>query len=506
MDSKQAEHVIAKVREKQSQAAGSQHSPMVGGGGSSYPDITKYKYLPRTIGKPGDPVSGGTTSPYHYEAQPGGLKSLLQHGTPSARDAARSVGGKPSRGSGFGGRFGMGDRSGGPKSNMGIFSVPGWWKNKLPSGYVQPGAEKRSLDRGRVFGPASGSFADAANALSRVPVSDVAQGAGAGLFGAGLKPFLHELATRDVAFNINPKGGKISPTVNSKSTLQAFMNVMKKQKPRLGKGALIGGGLAAALSALLGKEASEKQGMSVVEGMQEQLQKQLRSSAMRDILGTALLGAGVAGTARGGQGLWNLINRSSNKLRSRSGIAPLPVPYRPTFEDEEEEKEKDAFDMPKPKPTQKGGLWWYMPAMLGAGAAGAYGGWKVIDKILDHRRRKEIEDEVEESRQDFQTALTSQYKKGSDSELGTALDELYSKMQKRADWFSPDTKGKALGMYASYAIPSALLGYMVVKGLADKGSTSKILEKAQRRRALKQQKARPAELYAVPTPIEEEEE
>jgi len=248
----------------------------------------------------------------------------------------------------------------------------------------------------------------------------------------------------------------------------------------------------------------EKQGFSSIEGMQEQLQKQLRGAAMRDILGTALLGAGVAGTARGGQGLWNLMTRSGNKLRSRPGIAPLPVPYRPTFKDEEEEK--DAFDMPKPKPTQKGGLWWYMPAMLGAGAAGAAGGWKLIDKILDKRRRQEIDDEVDESREGFRSALTSQYKQGSASELGTALDELYAKMQKQASWFSPDTKGKALGAYATYAIPSALLGYMVVKGLADKGSTAKILEKAQRRRALKQQKARPAELYAVPTPIEDEEE
>ena len=509
--------------------------------------------------------------------------------------------------------------------------------------------EKQSLDRGQVFGPASPSFADTASALSRVPVSDVAQGAGAGLFGAGLTPFLDELRTRSVSMGLD-KNLKLNAKVAPKSLSKAFINVLRTQKPRLGRGALMGGGIAAVLSALLEKQsaqATEKQGMSVVEGMQEQLQKQLRGAAMRDILGTALLGAGVAGTARGGQGLWNLINRSSNKLRSRSGIAPLPVPYRPTFKDEEEEKEgsekqaisasllskalgsatkrytagkipwervlqfirksgsrqpklfkgfpqtpskgmlnqrrislgtlkspsmksripsgvpikpladssklrrgqipgsrqmaydgpmlgeygsvglrpgsrggyaidksgldKQAFDMPKPKPTQKGGLWWYMPAMLGAGAAGAYGGWKIIDKILDQRRRKEIEDEVEESRQGFQSALTSQYKEGSDSELGAALDELYSKMQKQADlnpstWFSPDTKGKALGMYASYAIPSALLGYMVVKGLADKGSTAKILEKAQRRRALKQQKARPAELYAVPTPIEEEEE
>lgn len=172
--------------------------------------------------------------------------------------------------------------------------------------------------------------------------------------------------------------------------------------------------------------------------------------------------------------------------------------------------DKQAVDMPKPGPTSKPGLWWYMPAMLGAGTLGGYGGWKLIDHILDKRRRQEIDDEVDESRNEFQEALMSQYKRGSDSELGVALDELYNKMNKEAldldSIVSPDTRGRALGAYATYAIPSSILGYLLVKGLADRGSRGKILEKAQRSRALKQQQSRPAELYAVPTPIDEEEE
>ena len=172
--------------------------------------------------------------------------------------------------------------------------------------------------------------------------------------------------------------------------------------------------------------------------------------------------------------------------------------------------DKQAIDMPKPGPTSKPGLWWYMPSMLGAGALGGYGGWKLIDHILDKRRRKEIDDEVDESRNEFQEALVSQYKEGSDSKLGVALDELYAKMNKEAfdinSIVSPDTRGRALGAYATYAIPSSILGYLLVKGLTDKGSRGKILAKAQQRRALKQQQARPAELYAVPVPIDEEEE
>ena len=264
----------------------------------------------------------------------------------------------------------------------------------------------------------------------------------------------------------------------------------------------------------------EKQGEISIDDIQTQFQKQLRGEAKRDILNTFLLSAGVAGTARGGQGLWNLLIRGRNKLRSRPGVAPLPVPYRPSFRNEEEEKEAQ-FPREQPKvvpgsgPTSKPGLGWYMPAMLGAGALGGLGGWKLIDQILDRRRRKEIDDEVNESRNEFQEALMSQYKQGSDSELGVALDELYLKMQKSAKvgdlldprtYLSDDSMGRIAGGYATYAIPSSILGYLFVKGLTDKGSRGRILEKAQRRRALKQQQARPAELYAIPTPIEKEEE
>ena len=452
----------------------------------------------------------------------------------------------------------------------------------------------------------------------------------------------------------------------------------------------------------------------------ESLQSQLTNEAIRDILKTALVGGGIAGTIRGGQGLWNLLTRSREKLRSRPGVAPLPVPYHPSFKEEEEEKEakytglgamvggvggaglaallkahaglwqhdgrhlpwelgdipsvvtaamnppsellggagigagiggaigkymdiKDEEEEKEAKYTglgamvggvggagltallsmiankenfrkewytnppegqkqhlmkgkvntsqlglnalgqgitsplvggagigagiggaigryfdikqeeeeeEKKGYWrhgvhyshktknlagkknkkqekqatnytsktslpWYMPAMLSAGLVGGVGTWKVIDHILDQRRRKELEDEVTTSRDEFQNALVSQYKQGSDSELGVALDELYLKMQKAAkltdyldprNYLSDNQKGMFTGMYGTYAIPSALLSFLAIKKMTDKGSRRKIMEKAQRQRALKQQRARPAELYAVPSPIEEEEE
>ena len=252
-----------------------------------------------------------------------------------------------------------------------------------------------------------------------------------------------------------------------------------------------------------------KQAYSVAD-MQSSLQKQLAQEGMRDILSTVLLGAGIAGTLRGGQGLLNLLSRGNKPLRTRSGISSLRVPVSADKEEEEKEAgEKQAFKAVPDSVTNKNSLWWYMPSLLAAGAGGAYGGWKLIDNIMDKRRRGEVEDELEAAKADYRDALESHLKEGSDSELGNALDALYDKMEKvsfQSLMPSANTLGGLGGAYATYAIPSALLGYLVVKNMTDKGSKRKVLEKAQKRRASKRQKTRPTELYAVPDPIEDTDE
>jgi hypothetical protein len=236
----------------------------------------------------------------------------------------------------------------------------------------------------------------------------------------------------------------------------------------------------------------------------------LKRNAVRDILGTALVAGGLTGAVRGGQGLFNLFARGGKKVPTRAGITPLSVSYRSP----EDEEEKYAYDPPiSNPPTTKGGLGWYWPLLIGGGGLGAYGGWKGVDALLDQRRKGEIDDEVADARREFEEALSSQYKRGSDSKLGIALDELHDKMQKMSEDASfiervggPNAKGYMTGAYSTYAIPSALLSYLFVKGMADKRSRRSVLDKAIQQRALKHQRARPSELYVVPHPVSEEEE
>lgn len=347
----------------------------------------------------------------------------------------------------------------------------------------------------------------------------------------------------------------------------------------------------------LAKYAASKQAFSVSDA-QSQLKRQLAQEGMRDILSTALLGAGIAGSLRGGQGLLNMLTRNNAPLRSRSGISPLEIPVPREDEDDDKEAkdnqaddphadgsdpyrwvyhgkgdggdpenweylppqkkkkqkkeagqrglwdnihakrkrgekpakkgdkdypdskswkkvtkesaqkeagEKQAFKAVPDSVTKKDSLWWYMPSMLAAGLGGGYGGWKLVDKIMDSRRQTEVQDELEAAKADYEAALQSHLKAGSDSEIGNALDSLYDKMEKVSFSLAPsaNTMGTLGGAYATYAIPSALLGYLVVKNLTDKGSKRKVLQKAQENRAAKRQKSRPSELYAIPDPVEE---
>ena len=63
-------------------------------------------------------------------------------------------------------------------------------------------------------------------------------------------------------------------------------------------------------------------------------------------------------------------------------------------------------------------------------------------------------------------------------------------------------------MYGTYAVPSLLMGYIAAKGLSDKFSQKKLLEEAEKRRAVSRAAKRPAEIYAIPSPqlVEDEEE
>ena len=154
----------------------------------------------------------------------------------------------------------------------------------------------------------------------------------------------------------------------------------------------------------------------------------------------------------------------------------------------------------------------YYPKMMIGGLAGGYGGWKIVDAILNARRTREGEDEVDQARGAFQHALLGQYdhpvaqgsklqKAAADemTKLGQDLDALYDALEKRGtleDWWN-----KSLGAYGVYALGTGgLAAYAAYK--ANEGSTKRdAIDKALKYRAARRQAMQPAEFYATPMPV-----
>ena len=153
--------------------------------------------------------------------------------------------------------------------------------------------------------------------------------------------------------------------------------------------------------------------------------EELRSQAIKDILTVGGVGLGVGAASRGIYGLLNMLNRSH---RGPEKIRPTGyLPTRFPLQREEEEEPKAASEMPTKqafdplawlkslakgeKATSKSGIPWYPAGMVGAGVGGLYGGYKGVDHLLDERRRKAHEDELEQARQEFHAALASRYGK-----------------------------------------------------------------------------------------------
>ena len=88
---------------------------------------------------------------------------------------------------------------------------------------------------------------------------------------------------------------------------------------------------------------------------------------------------------------------------------------------------------------------------------------------------------------------------------GRALGWLTSAPGKFYDWITKDTtRDTALGLYGAYSIPTLIAGYMAGKGISDKFSQRRILDKALKQRAKQRAVSRPPSLYAVPVDEEDE--
>lgn len=161
-------------------------------------------------------------------------------------------------------------------------------------------------------------------------------------------------------------------------------------------------------------------------------------------------------------------------------------------------------------------VWYYMPGLVGGGLAGAMGGYKLMDLLMDRKRKKDLSQEVQDSRDDYRQALTQQYQPGHKAAsqspaalLGQDLDRLAqlaegpgpsTKSASLTDWLGRMGQ-RGLGAYGAVALPAALLTGLGVYNYTSDTSTQKLVEEAVRMRRRKELERRPPEIYAVPESV-----
>jgi hypothetical protein len=146
-----------------------------------------------------------------------------------------------------------------------------------------------------------------------------------------------------------------------------------------------------------------------------------------------------------------------------------------------------------------GGVPWAVPAAVGAGAGGLYGGWKLMDYLLDKRRKDNLDEDLEEAKEEYESALSDVSKEAADGSLSADLNQLYDDLnlygeKAAASW--PEWGGRAAGAYGTAAGFGALLMALIGYKHGKKKQRRRVLERAQARKRREEYSRRPDPLFA----------
>jgi hypothetical protein len=227
---------------------------------------------------------------------------------------------------------------------------------------------------------------------------------------------------------------------------------------------------------------------------------ELRSTTLSNFAKMLLLGGGVGLGARGIQGLVNLVARNSNELEEDEDDDLIYVNSPIKMADE---------NPPVPQqPTNADRAWWTAlraPLAVGGAGLGLFGGWNLMDYLMDKRREDESDDELAEAKLEYEEALQGATKSAADNELSRELDKLADATEKAAGFLpswdeilgmlGPEAAGNLGGYYAGlYALPSMAVAAGLSYPIFRKHQNKRLLEKAIRKR-------RQAEGLKTPKPI-----
>jgi len=228
------------------------------------------------------------------------------------------------------------------------------------------------------------------------------------------------------------------------------------------------------------------------DAVQHVTAKALQRKALANAGTAALAGLGTGASLRGILGLLEM-----SRQEAQPPVRETPKQIEVPVDDEKLAGLADFLKGDYAKSTS--GVPWAIPAAVGAGAAGAYGGWKGIDALLEQRRKGELDDELEKAKREYEEALSGETK------LAEDLDELYDEVEKQA--VSPsDAAGTATGLYGVYGGAAALLAAIAAYQYGKKRQRRSLLEAAQEKRRRSRFARQPVPMQVRPVPKQHEQD
>lgn len=143
---------------------------------------------------------------------------------------------------------------------------------------------------------------------------------------------------------------------------------------------------------------------------------------------------------------------------------------------------------------------WAIPAAGAAVAVGGLGAYSLLDNLLNARRKKDLKDEVDDAKGEFESALSGnvpgQMKTASLQELSNRYAAAVSDkpVKKASDWL-----GAGQGIYAGGLLAALGIGGMYGWQQAAKSDPTRVRAELARRRAARRLATEPVEVELAPT-------
>lgn len=253
-----------------------------------------------------------------------------------------------------------------------------------------------------------------------------------------------------------------------------------------------------------------KQAAGFTDAVQMQHGATLRNDAMQQLGRLLLAGAGVGMAGRGLLGVLQLAKRNLAPPKPMGGgVVPVEVPV-PVGDQPDEEKMAGVSNFIRGDYAKNpSGIPWMIPATVLGGGAAMYGGWKLMDAVLDARRKAELKEDVDSARSDFQQALLAEYdrpvktpKLAADNSLAGDLERLYRNV-KQAGLMDDVLHGGgvATGVYGTAAGVAGLAAAISAYKATRKRREQELLSKAHKIRQRQLWNRQPPPLVMQPVPV-----